>query len=224
MSFQLSIVFDNKCVEEGFLPGFGFSALIYNFLSQDYLLFDTGGNSKTLIHNINKLNVDISRIKKVIISHNHSDHVGGLEGIYKLNSNIEVYIPLANLMSYKKAFFDLKVHGISELTRIGENLYSSGQFGQHSIQEQSLFLRTKKNEIIIVVGCAHPGLERFILEAQNLGKIIAIIGGFHGFNKFSYLNGVNLIGACHCTKHIKSIRELYPNQYKRICVGNSFSF
>ena len=32
LSFHLSIVFDNKCVEEGFLPGFGFSALIYNNL------------------------------------------------------------------------------------------------------------------------------------------------------------------------------------------------
>ncbi len=224
LSFQLSIVFDNKCVEEGFLPGFGFSVLIYNFSSQDYLLFDTGGNSKTLLHNISKLNVDISRIKKVIISHNHSDHAGGLEGIYKLNPNIEIYVPIANLIPYKKAFFESKVYGISELTIIGKNLYSSGQFGQHSTKEQALFLRTKNNEIIIIVGCAHPGLEKFILEAQKLYKITAIIGGFHGFDKFSYLNGVNVIGACHCTKHIKLIREQFPNQYQRICVGNSFLF
>jgi len=223
-SFQVHIVFDNKCVEEGFLPGFGFSALIYNFSSENYILFDTGGNSRTLLHNINKFNVKISSIKKVVISHNHGDHAGGLEGIYRLNHNIEIYVPIINLTSYKKAFSESKVHGVSELTRIGENIYSSGQFGQHYTKEQALFLRTKNNEIIITVGCAHPGLEKFIIEAQKLGKILAIIGGCHGFDKFSYLNGINLIGACHCTQHIKSIREQFPNQYQRICVGNSFSF
>lgn len=223
-SFQISVVFDNKCVEEGFLPGFGFSALIYNNSSQNYLLFDTGGNSRTLLHNIRKLNVDVSRIKKVIISHNHSDHAGGLDGIYKINPKIEIYVPTANLISYKKAFFKSKVYGISELTIIEKNVYSSGQFGRSFTKEHALFLRTRNNEIIIIVGCAHPGLEKFILEAHKLGKIKAIIGGFHGFNKFSYLNGIDLIGACHCTQHTKSIRDKFPYQYQKICVGNSFSF
>jgi 7,8-dihydropterin-6-yl-methyl-4-(beta-D-ribofuranosyl)aminobenzene 5'-phosphate synthase len=223
-SFQINIVFDNKCVEEGFLPGFGFSALIYNFSSEKYILFDTGGNSRTLLHNINKFNVKISSIKKVVISHNHGDHAGGLEGIYKLNPNIEIYVPIANLASYRKVFFESQVHGVSELTIIGKNIYSSGQFGEYYTKEQALFLRTKNNEIIIIVGCSHPGLENFILEAQKLGKIIAIFGGFHGFNKLSYLKDIDLIGACHCTQHIKSIREQYPNQYQRICVGNSFLF
>jgi len=223
-SFQISVVFDNKCVEEGFLPGFGFSALIYNNLSQNYLLFDTGGNSRTLLHNIRKLNVDVSRIKKVIISHNHSDHAGGLDGVYKINPNIEIYVPIANLIPYKKAFFKSKVYGISKLTIIEKNVYSSGQFGRSFTKEHALFLRTRNNEIIIIVGCAHPGLEKFILEAQKLGKIKAIIGGFHGFNKFFYLNGIDLIGACHCTQHTKSIRDKFPNHYQKICVGNSFSF
>ena len=48
-------------------------------------------------------------------------------------------------------------------------------------KEQALFLKTKENELIVIVGCSHPGLEKFILKAQELSSIKAIIGGFHGF-------------------------------------------
>ncbi|MFX1316390.1 MAG: MBL fold metallo-hydrolase [Promethearchaeota archaeon] len=224
LSFELRIIYDNKCLEEGFLPGFGFSSLIYNHFTGNYLLFDTGGNGNILIHNIQRFNIDISQIKKVIISHNHHDHMGGLEEIYKVNPKMEIYIPIGNLKAYKKSFMTTNVFGISDLFEIEQNIYSSGQLGGSFVKEQAIFLKTRKNEIIIVVGCAHPGLEQFIIKGRQIGKIIAIFGGFHGFNKFSYLNGVEIIGACHCTQYLNVIREKFPKQFQRVCVGNSFSF
>lgn len=223
-SFDIKIIYDNKCVKEGFLPGFGFGALIYNAFTKNFLLFDTGGNSKTVIHNINKFNINISKIAKVIISHNHGDHAGGLDGIYNLNPNIEIYIPVVHQKAYQRNFKSANVIGVSELKEIETNIFTSGQFGGLYTKEQSLFLKLRSNDIIILAGCAHPGLEQFIIKARELGDIKAVIGGFHGFNKFSYLENVEFIGACHCTQHINTIQKKFPNQYKKICVGDSYQF
>jgi len=222
-NFKIYIIFDNKCVKEGFLPGYGFSALIYSYLTQNYLLFDTGGNAEVLFHNLNKFNVHITDIKKVILSHDHYDHTGGLDGIYKRNPNIEIYVPIEHKQSYKNRYHRSKIIGTSNYTEIEKNVYSSGQFGDH-IKEQALFLKSQDNKIIIIVGCTHPGLENFILKAREISNIKAIFGGFHGFRKYSYLKDIDIIGACHCTANISDIQTKFPNQFKKICVGNSFSF
>ena len=222
-SFELRIVFDNRCKMDGFFTGFGFAALIYNKFSEKYILFDTGGNSDVLIHNITQININPSEIGKVVISHNHHDHAGGLNGLYKLNSNIEIYVPKSIESSYIRKFIKATIFGVSNSIEIDQNIYSSGQIGE-SIKEQALLLKTKNNESIILVGCAHPGLENYILKAQEVSKVIAVIGGFHGFQKFSYLEGIDFIGACHCTQHTKSIEKRFPDQFMQICVGNSFSF
>ncbi|MFX1493482.1 MAG: MBL fold metallo-hydrolase [Promethearchaeota archaeon] len=223
-SFELKILYDNKCNETGFLTGFGFSAAIYNFFSNKYLLFDTGGNGNVLIHNIKRFNLNISRIEDIIISHNHSDHTGGLNAIYHLNSKIRIYVPVKNTVSFKRAFPEANIMGILEAKELDENIFSSGQINSSYIPEQAIFLKTKEKKIILLVGCAHPGLEHFILKGEQLGEIKAIIGGFHGFNKFSYLKSIEVIGACHCTRHITSISELYPSQFRKICVGDTFVF
>ncbi|MFX0179560.1 MAG: MBL fold metallo-hydrolase [Candidatus Hodarchaeota archaeon] len=223
-SFELKILYDNKCNETGFLTGFGFSAAIYNFFSNKYLLFDTGGNGNILIHNIKKFNLNISQIENIIISHNHSDHAGGLNAIYHLNPKTTIYVPVKNTSSFKRAFPEANIVGILEVKELDENIFSSGQINSSYIPEQALFLKANENKIILLVGCAHPGLERFILKSQQLGEIKAIFGGFHGFNKFSYLKNIEVIGACHCTRHITSISELYPSQFRKICVGDSFVF
>ncbi len=222
-SFEISIVFDDKCPKPGFLTGFGFSALIFNYFTEVYSLFDTGGKSNVLIHNIKKCNVDISSIKNIIISHNHHDHAGGLEGILQINPDINIYVPINNLKSFSRTFPDSKVHGISEMLEFEKNFIISGQI-KDFIPEQSVFLKTKDNELIILVGCAHPGLEKFITKAQSVSKIKAIIGGFHGFRKLSYLENIELIGACHCSRNVNLIKKTFPEQFKRICLGDNYSF
>ena len=74
LSFRINIVFDNRCFNENFLTGFGFSALIYSHFTSNYLLFDTGGNANILIHNLQQFDVKVIDIVKIIISHNHQDH------------------------------------------------------------------------------------------------------------------------------------------------------
>ncbi len=223
-SFEINIVYDDKCPKSGFLTGFGFSSLIYNYFTGNFSLFDTGGNGTILIHNIKEFNVDLSEIKNVIISHNHHDHAGGLAKILQNNPLIDVYVPIDDLKSFLRVFPNKQIHGVSKMIEIEKNLFISGQFKGSFNSEQSVFLKTNDNELIILVGCAHPGLEKFIIKAQNISRIRAIIGGFHGFKKLSYLEDIEFIGACHCSKYYNFIKETFPRQFKRICVGDNYRF
>ena len=54
----------------------GFAALVE--ADGHRLLFDTGARPDTVLQNARDLNVDLGDIVDVVISHNHSDHTGGL--------------------------------------------------------------------------------------------------------------------------------------------------
>jgi len=57
----------------------GEHGLAYLIESQDHtILFDTGQHV-ALSHNAEKLNIDLSRIDMVVLSHGHYDHTGGLK-------------------------------------------------------------------------------------------------------------------------------------------------
>ena len=61
----------------GALGEHGFAALIEPSEGEP-LMFDTG-QGLTLLHNARRMNKDLSLVKKVVISHGHYDHTGGLK-------------------------------------------------------------------------------------------------------------------------------------------------
>ena len=60
----------------------GFSAIIE--ADGERILFDTGSRENTVLLNAEELNIDLGGIKDVFLSHNHSDHTGGLISLKKL--------------------------------------------------------------------------------------------------------------------------------------------
>ena len=223
-SFEVKIVFENTVSNGNFMPGYGFAALIYNHFTENYLLFDTGENKEALLHNLNQFNVDVSEIQKVIISHNHIENCGGLDGFYEENPHIDIYVPEENLITYKRKYKESNVHGVFDSMEIEPNIFTTGQIGNY-IKEQALILQTENDDLVILVGCAHPGLEEFLYNIQNYRKNIkAIIGGFHSFRKYSYLEGIEIIGPCFCSEHIDEIQKKFPDNYKKIGAGTSISF
>ncbi|KZT27538.1 hypothetical protein NEOLEDRAFT_1154925 [Neolentinus lepideus HHB14362 ss-1] len=59
----------------------GFSALIETSLGGDakhYTLFDTGPDSRSLVRNVESMKVPVGQVGRVILSHWHGDHSGGL--------------------------------------------------------------------------------------------------------------------------------------------------
>jgi len=58
------------------LGEWGFSALVE--ADGHRLLFDTGAHSDVVLKNCRSLGIDLTHIPEVVLSHSHSDHVGGL--------------------------------------------------------------------------------------------------------------------------------------------------
>jgi 7,8-dihydropterin-6-yl-methyl-4-(beta-D-ribofuranosyl)aminobenzene 5'-phosphate synthase len=63
----------------------GFSILIKVFSGDksSYVLFDTGGSSKIIVENAERMNMNLSEVECIVLSHGHYDHFGGLEAAVK---------------------------------------------------------------------------------------------------------------------------------------------
>jgi 7,8-dihydropterin-6-yl-methyl-4-(beta-D-ribofuranosyl)aminobenzene 5'-phosphate synthase len=57
---------------------------------KDSLLFDTG-QSALLVHNASRMEVDLSRLGAMALSHGHYDHAGGLCAVWKLAPKAPLY-------------------------------------------------------------------------------------------------------------------------------------
>jgi len=69
----------------------GYSALIeYN---GKRILFDTGDNAALLQANVKRMQVDLSHLDMVVISHSHGDHTSGLRYVLGLNPDVALYVP-----------------------------------------------------------------------------------------------------------------------------------
>jgi len=76
MTCRIRILCDNTAGPlSGTLGEHGFSALIER--DDESILFDTGAG-QTLLHNAQRMNIDLREVRRVILSHGHHDHAGGL--------------------------------------------------------------------------------------------------------------------------------------------------
>ena len=207
---KLTIVYDNEARTKGLKAGWGFSSLIET-KNAPPILFDTGADSATLLHNMKELGIAPRRIGIIVISHAHGDHTGGLDGVLQINKEAEVYIPA----SFWETIPGRKVTIVTDSLQIAEGVFSTGELGG---VEQSLALKTSRG-ILIVAGCSHPGLGEIIDAASRFGKVYGVVGGFHAFHDFRRLEGLSLIGPCHCTQYKTEIRRLFPKQCIECGVG-----
>lgn len=66
----------------------------------DKILFDVGYSS-VIIENAKKMNIDLNEVNKVIISHGHDDHTGGLKYFFEEKRNVEL-IAHPDCFNYKE--------------------------------------------------------------------------------------------------------------------------
>ena len=201
---KITIIYDNCTVKEGLKTGRGFSSLIETDDAPP-LLFDTGADGATLLHNMKQLGIDPDHIGVIVISHHHSDHTGGLSDILETNKYVEIYVPASTVVRLPWR----KVVQVSQPVQISESVFSTGEL--QGI-EQALAVKTSKG-IVAVTGCSHPGVVEILDAASRYGKVYGIIGGLHGFRDFGRLKGLSLICPCHCTQYKSALRSLFPDQY-----------
>ena len=210
---KLTVVYDNTVHKKdiGLKSDWGFACLIET--SHEVILFDTGTKGKILLDNMEKLGINPSVIDKIVISHEHYDHNGGLKDLIDILDGVEVF-RLA-----EKTISDNVTHKtIVEPCEISKDVYSTGCLRGSPVDEQSLVLHGK-NGWYVLVGCSHSGVNNILRKAESHGKLIGLIGGFHGFDDFQVLKDLDFIVPCHCTKYIKEIRSLYPDKSETGGVG-----
>ena len=225
------VTYDNNSYDERLKTAWGFSCLVR--FGGKSILFDTGGDSPTLLYNMRQLEIDPKEVDVVVLSHIHGDHVGGLSGFLKENSDVTVYVPESFPQSFKDEvrLSGAKLEEIKEARELLDNVYTTGEL-DGGIKEQSLVVETNEGSVVIT-GCAHPGVVKMVERAKQLvkGDVLLVMGGFHLGSKseheiqeiiasFKDL-GVVHVGPCHCSgdRARRLFQEAYGEDFLQIGVG-----
>jgi 7,8-dihydropterin-6-yl-methyl-4-(beta-D-ribofuranosyl)aminobenzene 5'-phosphate synthase len=176
---KITIVFENRPVK-GFNTGWGLSALVET--GQDVVLFDTGCSGRDLLQNLEALKVDPSTLNKVVISHSHWDHTGGVFDLVEVKGDIHFYTG----HSLSRRFTDEIERRGGTVSRgdgwrkLADDLYITPELS-HNVPEQALVI-LKDEFVTLLLGCSHPGVDRFAaLVYGKFKRPMVIIGGFHYF-------------------------------------------
>ncbi len=163
---KLTILYDNTA-KVG-VAGWGFSALVGD------TLFDLGADAVTLRKNAETLGINFSRIKNVVISHEHSDHYGGLD-----------FDVIPELKGKKFFIADFFSNGLKRY--IDENA-DLNLFEDKAVIGDAVAVRLKKEVFLLahgdngnamVTGCSHPGIVNMVKAAKGKRSVDLLAGGFH---------------------------------------------
>lgn len=90
MTVKIVCVVNDKADEEsGLITEHGQSFWIQT--EHGITLFDTGQTPETLSHNLDKLGLPIRDIDRLVLSHAHYDHTGGLEAVLTANADLPIH-------------------------------------------------------------------------------------------------------------------------------------
>lgn len=221
---QIKIIAIGSTKWERFIRRWGVS-----FLVGEDILFDTFGDPSVFLRSARKMDIDFSRIRHIVLSHDHWDHISGLCYIINRYKDIDVYICPNFKPEIKERLKSLGVNivEVSSLLRIKNEIYTTGELQGESedknVYEQSLIVKSV-NGLIIVTGCAHPGILNIIdnVKRHFNEKIYLVLGGLHLKDSVEgkinsviaklILSGVSKIAPCHCTGRLAM--RLINKEYK----------
>ncbi len=104
---KITVLIENTVFSKNLTAEHGLSLLIE--MDGKKILFDTGQDGN-FIKNAENLGIDMSQVDRVIISHGHYDHAGGLEPFCRINQKASIYI--------KEGFFTPKYKNKEEFIGI----------------------------------------------------------------------------------------------------------
>ncbi|MFB0544099.1 MAG: MBL fold metallo-hydrolase [Asgard group archaeon] len=232
-SAKITTIVDNDTTRSVLKTSWGISFFVELFsnepLQKNVVLVDTSGSFKTFAKNASELNIDLSKIEAILITHWHKDHHGALTKVLKLSpQGIPVYTPLENRKEEKA----IKKAGGNPIpsenpTNIAKGCITTGRIkNEKTIAEHSLIINVKNKGLMVLVGCSHPGVCKIVHQAQKITDnkpVYGVAGGFHistreeGIEVSKCLKEANLklISSCHCTgeKAKKTMKEILGKEY-----------
>ncbi|MBT3385289.1 MAG: MBL fold metallo-hydrolase [Prolixibacteraceae bacterium] len=236
---SFTVVYNNLSFETDLQSDWGFAAWIE--IGKKVILFDTGTKSKILQQNLKKLKFNPEVVSAIVISHEHYDHTGGLETMLeKVQPGTHVYLP-NNFDEKLLTKFENLIFEFNEgFAKIADNIWVSNLFQnmENRILEQALIIE-KNNEIIVITGCAHPGIVEMCTKIKEYfprKKIELVTGGFHlrgmSVNKVKEISdqlkllAIEKVAPSHCTgqQSIDVFKEEWKDNYVTLNLGDSYKF
>ncbi len=174
---KVQIVFDNCVDGDIYAAPWGFAAYVPEYK----LLLDTGSNGRILLKNMTKLGIDPNSIKYLFITHDHWDHIGGIDSVLELNDQLVIYAPYTLSKNHIRDLRNMSKEVVvvdREPIRIEAGLYTTGILGR-KYPEQSLVIADESPTV--VTGCGHFGIDRIVSAARDIIErdIVEVVGGFH---------------------------------------------
>ena len=95
---RITILYDAFGKRSDMEKDWGYAALIE--YGGKRILFDTGDNPEILEKNAKAARADLSHLDFVVLSHRHSDHMGGMDYLLRVNPKVKIYAPKENFGIY----------------------------------------------------------------------------------------------------------------------------
>jgi len=187
------------------------------------VIFDTGIHKESLMYNIKQLDVDLSDMDCVVISHGHGDHTAATVEVVKTAGGVNVY---AHPHTFQPRFYEDKTgkrrkHGVpkgegldeiekaggevflkAEPTEISSGVWTTGQIQRVTPFERALPPSEGERRIIVVDG---KEIDDQILDDQALWMDVEGAGPF-------VITGCAHAGPVNTLLHVRRI-----GNFKRVC-------
>jgi 7,8-dihydropterin-6-yl-methyl-4-(beta-D-ribofuranosyl)aminobenzene 5'-phosphate synthase len=203
-------VYNNIPHDPRLIPEWGFSC----YIEEAGLLFDTGGDGRILLSNMQTLGIQPRDLETLVLSHDHWDHNGGLLALFEAGASPDVYVLRAfseeTLELVERYATPVYVEGWTEIT---DTIATTGPLGD-AIVEQSLAIRSRGG-LFIITGCAHPHIGTILRYASSKGEVWGAMGGFHTMSAddIEALTSLSYVSASHCTQGLETIIKKIPETY-----------
>lgn len=231
---RITVVFDNREPAPGYSgsslgTAWGFACVVDT--ASERILFDTGSDGATLVDNMRALGIDPGTIDILMFSHEHWDHTGGVDALFESGARPTAYVPQSFSAEFRE---HLASHGpvieVDAGSAVGATSRTTGEMGV-TIIEQALAVETSEG-LVVVSGCAHPGIAEMVRVAADGCRVALVIGGFHlkdaderkidtTVDALEAL-GVDRVAPTHCTGDdaIARFAVAFGDRYSDIGVGS----
>lgn len=219
---RFAIAYDSDGLP-GYETGWGFSVIVV--ARQHKVLFDCGWDGPMLRRNLKQLGVTFGEIDRVVLSHEHWDHISGLATVlweHPESEQVEVFVPASFSGNLKGEISKRAV--LREVTgpqEVVPGVLSTGELGD-DLKEQSLLIVDGEG-CVVITGCAHPGVGRILRRASEQSKPRWLVGGFHDARAQDIPRGLERIVMCHCTRHKTAIAKAFGEAASTGGAGKEFS-
>jgi 7,8-dihydropterin-6-yl-methyl-4-(beta-D-ribofuranosyl)aminobenzene 5'-phosphate synthase len=191
-------LYENAGSSDEYAIGHGVSYLIRT--DSATVLMDVGHNPDAspippFEQNMQKLGISWDEIDRIVISHPHPDHVGGVDawrehtvsmGDFELPDDLGdrlIFVPAP--VTFKNAIHatvptlpapDVATTGIISYPEV----FPISLFEPKG-KEQALVVNIADEGLVLISGCGHPTLERLVERAEALygATVIGVVGGLH---------------------------------------------